>query len=88
MSKDIRAEMEKIIVFTARREMVSDINSNQYFAIVAHESADNSKKEQFSVSFRILSSTYEIRNKFIGILPCIDWLSADALFKYITNVFI
>ena len=51
MSNKILAEMKKMIVLTARREMLSNINSSQYFALTADEGTDISKKEQLSVSF-------------------------------------
>ena len=72
MSNDILVEMEKMIVLTARREMVADINSNPNFALIADESADISKKKQLLVSFRTVSSTYEIRRNSMRILPCTD----------------
>ena len=40
ISNDILAEMEKMIILSARREMVSDTNSNQCFALIAKETTD------------------------------------------------
>ena len=43
MSNDIVAEMEKMLVLTARQQILRSINGKQFFAILADESADISK---------------------------------------------
>ena len=88
MSNDIVAEMEKMLVLTARRQILRSINGKQFFAIIAAESADISKTEQISISFRTASETYYVKEEFIGIMPCKEGLTADALLSYITDVFI
>ena len=42
MSNDIVAEMEKMLILTAR-QILRSINGKQFFAIIADESADISK---------------------------------------------
>ena len=88
MSNDIVAEMEKMLVLTARRQILRLINGKQFFAIIADESADISKTEQISISFRTASETYDVKEEFIGIMPCKEGLTADALLSYITDIFI
>ena len=86
MCDNTHAEMEKMIVLNVRRELVSKINSNLYFPLIADESAGISKKEQLH-SFHTVSSTYKIRENFNGMLPCTAGLSG-ALFRYITDILI
>ena len=88
MSNDIVAEMEKMLVLSARRQILRSINGKQFFAIIADESADISKTEQISISFRTASETYDVKEEFIGIMPCKEGLTADALLSYITDIFI
>ena len=73
MSNDIVAEMEKMLVLTARRQILRSINGKQFFALITDESADISKTEQISISFRTTSETYDVK-EFIGIMPCKEGL--------------
>ena len=77
-----------MLVLTARRQILLSINGKQFFALIAEESADLSKTEQISISFRTASKTYNVKEEFIGIVPCKEGLTADALLSYITEVFI
>ena len=43
MSNDIVVEMEKMLVLTARQQILRSINGKQFFAIIADESANISK---------------------------------------------
>ena len=88
MSNDIVAEMAKMLVLTAQRQILHSINGKQFFAIIADESADISKTEQISISFRTASETYDVKEEFIGIMPCKEGLTTDALLSYITDIFI
>ena len=40
MSNDIVAEMEKMLVLTARQQILRSINGKRFFAIIVDESAD------------------------------------------------
>ena len=70
MSNDIVAEMEKMLVVTVRRQILCSINDEQFFVVIADESADISKIEKIE--------TYEVKEEFIGIIPCKEGLTADA----------
>ena len=83
MSNDILAEMKKMMVLIARWKMVSENSSHLYFALIADEKADISRKEQLSISFRTVFSIHEISENFIKISLC-----TDALLRYITDIFI
>ena len=86
MSNEIVAEMEKMLVLTARRQILRLINSKQFFALIADKRADMSKTEHLSIlSFRTDSETYDVKNEFIDIIPCTESLTADALLSYITD---
>ena len=43
MSNDIVAKIEKMLVLTARQQILRSINGKQFFAIIVDESADVSK---------------------------------------------
>ena len=88
MSNDVIAEMEKMIVLTARRHILRSINDQQFFALIADESADICQIKQISISFRTASEACDVRKEFIGIMPCEEGLTADELFSYITDVFL
>ena len=62
------------------------MSASSYFSIIADESADISKKEQLSVSFRTVSDRYEIMEDFIGVMHCSRGLSADALLDYVKDI--
>ena len=88
MSNDIVAEMEKMLVLSARRQILRSINGKQFFSLITDESADIFKTEQVSLSFQTASETCDVKEEFIGIMPCKEGLTADVLLSYITDVFI
>ena len=70
------------------RALVKQINSNNFFSIICDEASDFSKLEQLSFSVRSAScnNSYETVENFIGILPCDQGLTSDALLKYIQDI--
>ena len=59
-----------------------------FFAILADESSDVTKKEQLSFSVRTCSEEYEVSESFVGIYECSAGLSSDALLGYIQDILI
>ncbi|XP_028414610.1 zinc finger MYM-type protein 1-like [Dendronephthya gigantea] len=85
-SHDILNEQERLIVLNARRTLVEEINSNNFFSIICDEASDISKLEQLSFSVRTCNNSYETTENFIGVLSCDQGLTSDALLKYIHDI--
>jgi hypothetical protein len=86
-SHDILSEQERLIVLDARRTLVEEINSNNFFSIICDEASDISKPEQLSFSIRSCNNSYETFENFIGILSSDDQgLTSDALLTYIQDI--
>ena len=85
-SHDILEEQEQLLVLGCRRELLEEINNRPFYAIICDEASDISKIEQLSFSIRHVNDKYEIREDFIGIVPCDSGLDADALLKYINDI--
>ena len=77
MSHDILNGQEELLVLKARRRLVDEINSNGFFAIICDESSDISKVEQLSLS-----------EDFIGIMPCDEGLTSEAVLKYVKDIIV
>ena len=85
-SREILNEQERLIVLNARRTLVEEINSNNFYSIICDEASDISKLEQLSFSVRTCNNSYETFENFIGILSCDQGLTSDALLKYIQDI--
>lgn len=70
MSHDILAEQEEMLVLSARKSLLNDVNASEFYSIICDESSDISKTEQLSFSVRHCSETYEIFEDFLGVMPC------------------
>ena len=77
-----------MLVSCARRELLNAIQEKSFFAILADESSDVTKKEQLSFSVRTCSEEYEVSESFVGIYECSAGLSSDALLGYIQDILI
>ena len=76
---EILTEQERLTALNARRTLVEEINSNNFFSIICDEASDISKLEQLSFSVRSCNNSYETFENFIGILSCDQGLTSDAL---------
>ena len=85
-SHEILNEQERLIVLNARRALVQEINSNNFYSIICDEASDISKLEQLSFSVRTCNNSYETFESFIGMLSCNQGLTSDALLKYIKDI--
>ena len=85
-SHEILNEQERLIVLNARRTLVEEINSNNFYSIICDEASDISKLEQLSFSVRTCNNSYETFENFIGLLSCDQSLTSDALLKYIQDI--
>ncbi|XP_028407534.1 uncharacterized protein LOC114530150 [Dendronephthya gigantea] len=87
MSHDILVEQEETLVLRARRSLIDDINASKFYAIICDESSDISKNEQ-SFSVRHCTEDYDVLEDFIGVMPCDEGLSSEALLKYLQDVLV
>lgn len=85
-SHEILNEQERLIVLNARRALVEEINSNNFYSIICDEASDISKQEQLSFSVRTCNNSYETCESIIGMLSCDEGLTSDALLKYIKDI--
>ena len=85
-SHEILNDQERLIVLNARRALVQEINSNNFYSIICDEASDISKLEQLSFSVRTCNNSYETFKSFIGMLSCHQGLTSDALLKYIKDI--
>ena len=83
MSHSILDEQEQDLFLQARGEIIVEINSAKLFSIICDESTDLSKTEQLSVSVRYCTFDYEMKDAFIGSMPCDGGLTSRAFLGYI-----
>lgn len=88
LGHDVLAEQEELLVLKARRSLLSEINSSAFYAIICDESSDISKTEQLSFSVRHCSDRYETSEDFIGVMPCDEGLTSEALLKYVKDIMV
>ncbi|XP_028405240.1 uncharacterized protein LOC114527744 [Dendronephthya gigantea] len=88
MSHDILVEQEETFVLRARRSLIDDINASKFYAIICDESSDISKTEQLSFSIRHCTEDYDVLEDFIGVMPCDEGLSSEALLKYVQDILV
>ena len=88
MSHDILAEQEEMLVLSARKRLLNDVNASEFYSIICDESSDISKTEQLSFSVRHCSETYEIFEDFLGVMSCDRGLTSEALMKCVKDILI
>ena len=67
------------LLMNEKRFLSHENTEEQENSLIADESADISKKDQLSVSFRTVSNTYEIKKEFVAIMLCSSGHTGDAL---------
>ena len=85
-SHDILQEQEQLLILEVRRKIVERIKNKDFYAILADESSDITKKEQMSFTVRTSTDDYEAKDEFLGVYECINGLSSDSLLTYITDI--
>ena len=88
MSHEVLEEQEKDLVLSARNEPINEIRNAKFFSIICDESTDMSKTGQLTFSVRYCSYEYEVKDAFIGIIPCDNGLTSEALLGYIKDIMI
>ena len=86
ISHDALQEQEQLLVLDARRSIVKEIQSKDFYAILADESTDVTKLEQLSFSIRSCDEKYAVKEDFVGIYDCCHGISSDALMSYIKDI--
>jgi Domain of unknown function (DUF4371) len=87
-SHDALQEQEQLLVLDARRSILKDIQSKEFYAILADESTDVTKLEQLSFLIRSCDENYAVKEDFVGIFDCCHGISSDALMSYIKDVLV
>ena len=85
-SHEILNEQERLIVLNARRRLFEEINVNNFYSITCDEASDILKVDQLSFTVRTCNDSYKTSEDFLGILPCDEGLTSDALLKYIQDI--
>lgn len=87
-SHRIISEQEELIALEARKTLLNEVRSCDFYAIICDESSDISKTEQLSFSIRYCDEFYKVSEQFLGILPCDAGLTSEALLGYIKDILI
>ena len=85
-SHEILNEQERLIVLDPRRRLFEEINVNNFYSITCDEASDILKVDQLSFTVRTCNDSYKTSEDFLGILPCDEGLTSDALLKYIQDI--
>jgi len=84
---DILEEEMQVLVLKAQRDLLSRALEKDFYAIVADESSDASKKKQLPSCVRTCNDCcFEISEDFIGVYEYLEGLSPDALLKYLKDI--
>lgn len=79
MSHETINELLTLLGDEVLRDVIKDVSSGKYFALIADESRDISGHEQFSISLRHVSEEFEINEDFIGFIDVPETSSASLL---------
>ena len=84
-SPEIQSEMLGIMALEIQRMIVKDIQSSEFFSIMADETADVSNAEQLATCFRWVTEDLEVNEEFIGLnaLPSTD---AGTIFNVLKDI--
>ena len=84
-SPEIQNEMLGIMALEIQRMIVKDIQSSEFFSIMADETADVSNAEQLRTCFRWVTEELEVNKEFIGphALPSTD---AGTIFNVLKDI--
>ena len=84
-SPEIQNEMLGIMALEIQRMIVKDIQSSEFFSIMADETADVSNAEQLTTWFRWVMEDLEVNEEFIGLhaLPSMD---AGTIFNVLKDI--
>ena len=74
-----------IMALEIQRMIVKDIQSSEFFSIMADETADVSNAEQLATWFRWVMEDFEVNKEFIGLhaLPSMD---AGTIFNVLKDI--
>lgn len=87
LSHDIINEITSILARQIVDEIVKGISSKQFFAFMADETTDISKKEQMSANFRVVEDNMDIHEDFLGFYD-VPETKAETLFLVIQDIFL
>lgn len=87
LGHDMQNEMMKVMALKVLREIASEIQSAEFFAIMVDESSDSANKEQLVLCIRWIEDDLTAREEFIG-LHLLDETNATAIVSVIKDVLI
>lgn len=86
LSHDIQNEILQRLSDKILRQLVSEVQGCDFFSIILDESPDCASLEQLSICVRIVTSTLEIKENFLGFYS-INSTTVEALFDVVKDVF-
>lgn len=85
ISHEIVTEILTIMAMSVRRKLLTEIRNQPFYAIMADETTDVSRKEQMSINFRYVDECLAVHESFLGFYetPSTD---SHTLFKVLLDV--
>jgi predicted restriction endonuclease len=83
---DILEEQKRALVLRARKHLLDEILTKEFFSILADESSDISKTEQLSFCVRTCNANYEVSEDFVGVFDCSQGVSSESLLHYTKDI--
>ena len=87
LSHEVTNEIVELMAHALLRNLLVDIRSAKFFALICDETQDISGLEQFTISFRWIDPNYEVQEDLIG-LVLVDTTDAESLTGVIKDVLI
>ena len=78
-SKTTQNEIIGICSDLITKKITDEIREARFYSILADEAADCGNVEQLSVVFRFADKQCQIREEFLGFVPCKKGLTGDAV---------
>lgn len=84
ISHEILSEILSLMSYHVQKKLQNQLSIVPFYAIMADETADVSKKEQMSINIRIVDDKLVTHEKFLGFYEC-SYTTADILFATIKD---
>ena len=83
LSHEVEAEMLELLSHSVLRQVLDDIRSHEYFAVIVDETTDISRIEQVSLCVRHVDEQFNILDDFVGLyaIPKTDAATMTAVIK-------
>ena len=84
-SKTIQNEIIEICGELITEHLIKEIREAKFFTILADDTTDCSNMEQLPIILRFVNKHLEVREEFLGFIPCLKCLTGEALSAEIKN---